>query len=136
MKSVTVTYEIVTPESAEHGDAAERGFYQPGGWHYPTPDGLVGEDFTRWCEETGNADPIKHDDIYEVARDAIYDGYGVEEGCDWLVWQGDELDAETEDGDAGTEQRHMHKGDDITDAEWALIVAWVKAGKVPDPDDE
>lgn len=30
----------------------------------------------------------------------------------------------------------MHKGDDITDAEWALIVAWVKAGKVPDPDDE
>lgn len=88
MKSVTVTYEIVTPESAEHGDAAERGFYQPGGWHYPTPDGLVGEDFTRWCEETGNADPIKHDDIYEVARDAIYDGYGVEEGCDSTGWSG------------------------------------------------
>lgn len=28
----TVTYDVVTPESAEYGDAAERGFASPGGW--------------------------------------------------------------------------------------------------------
>lgn len=27
-----VTYEIITPESAQHADAAERGFVQAGGW--------------------------------------------------------------------------------------------------------
>jgi hypothetical protein len=29
-----VTYDIVTPESAEQGDAAESGFASPGGWHH------------------------------------------------------------------------------------------------------
>lgn len=31
----TVTYDIVTEESAEYGDAEERGFVLPGGWHQP-----------------------------------------------------------------------------------------------------
>lgn len=30
-----VTYEIVTPESAAEGDAEERGFVLPYGWHVP-----------------------------------------------------------------------------------------------------
>ena len=30
-----VTYDIVTPESAERGDYDEAGFVQPGGWHAP-----------------------------------------------------------------------------------------------------
>jgi hypothetical protein len=29
-----VTYEIVTPESAEHGDVEEHGYVLPGGWRY------------------------------------------------------------------------------------------------------
>ena len=37
-----ITYEIVTPESAEHGDASERGYAMPGGWQFElsamTPD--------------------------------------------------------------------------------------------------
>jgi hypothetical protein len=42
MPKFRVTYEIVTPESAEHGDAEERGFVAPGGWQdelstVPTP---------------------------------------------------------------------------------------------------
>lgn len=37
MSRFTVTYEIVTPESAEHGDAAERGFVAPGQWHDTEP---------------------------------------------------------------------------------------------------
>lgn len=37
-----VTYEIVTPESAEHGDAAERGYAMPGDWHYELPADCYG----------------------------------------------------------------------------------------------
>ena len=32
MGKFRVTYEIVTPDSAEHGDVAERGFMLPGHW--------------------------------------------------------------------------------------------------------
>jgi hypothetical protein len=39
----TVTYDIVTYESAEHGDAAERGFVLPGQWHVELPDRVCGE---------------------------------------------------------------------------------------------
>ena len=39
-----VTYEIVTPESAEHGDAAERGFVEPGEWKTPIEESLAGND--------------------------------------------------------------------------------------------
>ena len=65
-----VTYEIVTPESAEHGDAAECGYAMPGGWQFElstmTPDdvkacaldlrsavNMVGctEDTGRWFSE-------------------------------------------------------------------------------------
>ena len=28
----SITYTITTPESAEHGDWHDHGFYQPGGW--------------------------------------------------------------------------------------------------------
>ena len=33
-KRFHVTYEIVTPESAEDGDAAERGYAMPHGWQF------------------------------------------------------------------------------------------------------
>lgn len=32
MTKLRITYEIITPESAEHGDAEERGYVAPGGW--------------------------------------------------------------------------------------------------------
>jgi hypothetical protein len=35
---LSYTYDIVTPESAEDGDVAECGFYQPGGWQFPLPE--------------------------------------------------------------------------------------------------
>ena len=35
MPRFTVTYEIVTPESAAHGDYAETGFILSGGWREP-----------------------------------------------------------------------------------------------------
>ena len=33
-RSYTVTYDRVTPESAEDGDTSEAGFYVAGGWHH------------------------------------------------------------------------------------------------------
>jgi hypothetical protein len=44
------TYDITTPESAEEGDVAEAGFYQPGGYHIP-----VEEARTMTDEELGTA---------------------------------------------------------------------------------
>lgn len=40
MAKFTVTYEIVTPESAENGDAESRGFVLPGEWHMPIGEAL------------------------------------------------------------------------------------------------
>ena len=34
----TVTYDIVTPESAEDGDVAEAGWAAPGGWKFDVDD--------------------------------------------------------------------------------------------------
>lgn len=33
MKAFSVTYEIVTPESAEQGEYEDLGYVLPGGWH-------------------------------------------------------------------------------------------------------
>lgn len=38
MIRIRYTYELVTPESAEHNDVEERGWYQPGGWHFAESD--------------------------------------------------------------------------------------------------
>ena len=59
-----VTYEIVTPESAENGEAEEVGYVLPGGWHAnDRGDGMTlreamqlccpQEDCGRWWTEIG-----------------------------------------------------------------------------------
>lgn len=42
-KMFHVTYDIVTPESAEHGEAAEMGFVLPGNWHIELAAAVCGE---------------------------------------------------------------------------------------------
>lgn len=67
MAFFTVTYEIVTPESAEIGDAEARGFVAPGGWHDDAPARMTlrealrlaspQQDCGRWfAEEDGRED--------------------------------------------------------------------------------
>lgn len=51
MPEFHVTYEIVTPESAEHGDAAERGYVMPGGWQYELPNDCCGDVATKFAAE-------------------------------------------------------------------------------------
>lgn len=74
-----VTYEIVTPESAEHGDAESRGYVMTGGWHGPasTPEdykavemslrealNLIGclEDSGSWFSETDGREDYRTGD--------------------------------------------------------------------------
>lgn len=52
MKGFHVTYEIVTPESAEHGDAAERGFIGVAGLQFSI-DGLCGQPAAELKAECG-----------------------------------------------------------------------------------
>lgn len=37
MTSFRVTYDVVTPESAEQGDTADSGYYSRGGWKHDDP---------------------------------------------------------------------------------------------------
>lgn len=75
----TMTYDKVTPESAEDGDVSERGFMTPGGWEHPIPDGLVGDEFKAWCDAQGpfeqDVEPADLDDVPEWVRDLIFTTY-------------------------------------------------------------
>ena len=62
-----VTYETVTPESAEDGDAAERGFVLGGG--HEAPCDAVGEEWIAWCEENDVHSPLPEPDPLEDAED-------------------------------------------------------------------
>lgn len=50
----TITYEVITPESAEHGDTADNGWWMPGGWHFS----LTGD---------------KREEVLQEAKDGEYD---------------------------------------------------------------
>lgn len=53
----TVTYEIITPESAEHGDAAERGYVAPGEWRDDDPQPMSLREALQLCypqEDSGS----------------------------------------------------------------------------------
>jgi hypothetical protein len=132
MKTYAITYDIVTPDSAEYGDTAERGYWMPGGWRYAQHD-----DGTYPDADLSEYD-IKADSIRELAQDAIRDGYhcGGQECPRWLTWGGEsDYTATTECGDPGTETRHLHPGN-LSDEEWFLVCRWVAAGRVPDDDDD
>lgn len=44
-----VTYEIVTPESSEHGEAEERGYCYVGEWHFDEPAPMTLRDALKCC---------------------------------------------------------------------------------------
>lgn len=139
----TITYDIVTEESAQDGDHAEHGFCQPGGWRYPIPAGLCGDAFTRWCEETGNADPVDLDvdpddwDDFpaerEMARIMLDEGC-IDNGDSLPRWWSTESSwgdpssfAETEDGNEGLITYCYHP-EGFTPEQLARIAKLMKAG--------
>jgi hypothetical protein len=52
---IQMTYEVVTPESAEDGDFADHGFAEPGGWTYSIAD----ESFEERCKSVGRDQALK-----------------------------------------------------------------------------
>jgi hypothetical protein len=108
-----MTYDIVTPESAEDGDVAERGWAESGGWRYP-------EDYSTKPSEYPPVSRIKASDWWgenkdhaaarEMADSLIYDYAENDEYADGRTYRvdGDDLMAETDDGDAGTETLYFH----------------------------
>jgi hypothetical protein len=75
---IQMTFETVTPESAEDGDVADHGFAEPGGWEYSIVDNC----FQNRCEAVGREQALK--DMrpepleFEDAEEAIefLSGYG------------------------------------------------------------
>lgn len=109
----SITYSIVTPESAEHGDFAEHGYTLPGGYRYPCPPGLQGADFRAWADQFERGLPLR-----ELAADMIHDGFHFDVETDCATLTSSDMDAETTDGDAGWETLNWH----IHDIELAAIV--------------
>ncbi len=68
---VTITYDTTTPESAEHGDTADNGFYGPGGWKYSIAD----DDFQARVERVGRQQALKDmspgPEIFESVEQAV-----------------------------------------------------------------
>jgi len=77
MPKFTITYDQVTPESIENGDAADNGWWVPGGWVYS----LCGENRDELLEEARSGE-------YDLDfREAIeHAGYmGISESSSGLV---------------------------------------------------
>lgn len=59
-----ITYDLISPESAEEGDVEERGYYAPGGWTFPDP-GYTGER----AREFGADNALSVDEVLRWAQD-------------------------------------------------------------------
>ena len=75
---IQMTFETVTPESAEDGDVADHGFAEPGGWEYS----IVDKCFQNRCEAVGREqalkdmrpEPLEFEDVEEAIE--FLSGYG------------------------------------------------------------
>ena len=106
-KRFHVTYEIVTPESAEHGDAAERGFVGPYGLQF----------------ELDTNGPTLRDDCAMCLREAIDHMSAVEDCGQWFA----ECDGRT-NYKTGAETRYsFHPPRDITAASYGRLARLLKA---------
>lgn len=95
-----VTYDIVTPESAEHGDTAEAGFYSRGGWKH--------EDRSEWT---------LREVVSEFGRNSLEDG-----GTSFYS-----IDSEQNYRTGESTSYAVHPPDNITAASYARvrrILAW------------
>lgn len=116
MERYVMTYEIITPESAEQGDVAEHGYCEPGGWLYPFP---------------GSPDEPNPGPAYVSLRAALRDLGSLEPSdSDYLDarWWG-EVDG-TVDYSTGAETRKsLHIPDNITPSSRRRINRLIKSGK-------
>ena len=76
----TVCYDIVTYESAEHGDFAEHGYCVDGGWKYP----LNNADYPTTLEDAKNGVFDRRGSYADMHRDAEKYGVSLNPDADWL----------------------------------------------------
>jgi len=99
MNGFRVTYEIVTYESAEHGDAESRGFIEPGGWRTPVDEAIAGTE------------------LFGMSlREAMRLAYPIEDSGHW--WTGE---AEQDYRTGAYETRSIHPPEGITPASYARV---------------
>lgn len=101
-----VTFDVVTEESAEHGEAERRGWWEPGGWEYDDKPEEPAYSF----DPADDFDEDEHEDINEAIVDwavELLDGEGATHfsGSDWLSTE-PELDIH--DGSRLTRSFHFH----------------------------
>lgn len=115
MPEFTVTYEIVTPESAEYGDVAERGFVAIGNFAAPIHPVIEAKPYTVEAHSMGLRDALE---LVRDTRTSRVDGVaGIEANeypvtCPrWItVYNGMEYET------GATESRSIHFPDHITPA--------------------
>jgi hypothetical protein len=75
---ISMTFETVTPESAEDGDVADHGFAEPGGWEYSIYDDAfqarVAKDGRDQALKDMTPEPLEFEDVEEAVD--FLQGYG------------------------------------------------------------
>lgn len=140
----SITYDTVTPESAEDGDVSERGYIVRGS-EYPTPEDFHGRAAVLWCEEMGTDEEIEPADLddwseatLEITRDpialaayAVLRDEGATEPSVYPPRQGDRPSWSQPDGDedfrTGAVTRRTVHFDGLTDEQHAAIIALAAA---------
>lgn len=69
--SIQITFDVVSPESAEDGDFADHGFYGEGGWKFSIAD----EAFEERCNKVGRDQALKdmtpEPDTFDTVDEAV-----------------------------------------------------------------
>lgn len=100
-----VTYEIVTPESAENGGAESRGFVNDWGWNIPIDDAVLSPE------------------TFEMTlRDALQFCYPQEDSGSW--WS--ECDGRQDYQTGASERRSLHPPRNITASSYARVSRLLK----------
>jgi hypothetical protein len=115
---ISMTFETVTPESAEDGDVADHGFAEPGGWEYSIYDDAfharVDKDGLDVALKEMTPEPLEFEDVEEAVD--FLKGYGSFETscspvCDnahcWLT----QADGDTDFGTGAVTRLSFHLKD-------------------------
>lgn len=110
-KRFHVTYEVVTPESAEHGDVAERGFVDADGTEYEMPPDMFGA--------AAGEFKARFDLTLRQAFDLIPRGLCMEDSGHWFSEADPGVDCRTGNSHALA----FHPPDNITRSSYQRIAA-------------
>jgi hypothetical protein len=100
MSKFTVTYEIVTPESAEHGDAESRGFVLSGEWRADVDEVMANPGL-----------------VDMTLREAMQLAYPQEDSGKWWT----ECDGRQDHRTGAYETRSIHPPENITASSYARV---------------